>query len=92
MFVYQRNRVPTPIYSTVVMQTLQSLNQSKVNKPTAAFLSHPPARIGLSTFSPLKIHFLKVDSTEGKDGNIDQLPLVRALTGDQTHNPGMCPN
>ena len=47
MFVYQRNRVPTPIYSTVVMQTLQSLNQSKVNKPTAAFLSHPPARIGL---------------------------------------------
>ena len=24
--------------------------------------------------------------------NIDWLLLVRALTGDQTHNPGMCPD
>ena len=29
---------------------------------------------------------------EGRERNTDQLPLECAPTGDQTHNPGICPD
>ena len=29
---------------------------------------------------------------EGEKQNINLLPLIQALTGDRTYDPGMCPN
>ena len=38
------------------------------------------------------IDFREQERRKEKEGNIDQLPPVRAPTGDQSHNLGMCPD
>ena len=41
----------------------------------------------------LKTLFLgKGEGREKKEGNVDWLPLIHAPIGDQTRNPGMCPD